>query len=318
MFLLWMLQAATLLPPTPAVPAPPLESRASAEVAAHYESRLVELVQLPEVQWQELEALRPDKYHQTQTLISLLKNGNRRQAKLAALLGAGTTDLELQHALYVAACTRKDEATALACLLAPAEMNYPQIAAMAYLAQSQKQPLSVRAAAAGRLLENGYLSVWPLCRSIFRSGTAGDERPPWANWKRGVRWELPKRILLLSLNRWLAKNELGASTIEPNAAWEVQLKQLAATELLVQKSRKGVAVDPLRSWNHSSGPGDVVPPARPRFDRLFDLAMEGDRQAEWAIQWIRPQTHTLFQRELGSPHLTRQQMARRIVENTPK
>ncbi len=318
MFLLWMLQAATLLPPTPSEPIPPSETQVSAEVAAQYQARLDELVQRPEVQWLELEELRPVKRHQKQTLMRLLKDGNRRQAKLAALLAAGTTNRELQSQLYAAACTRKDEATALACLLAPAEMDYSECAAITYLAQSRKQPLSIRAAAAGRLLENGYLAVWPLCRSIFRSGTAGDERPPWADWKRGVRWELPKRILLLSLNRWLTKNGLEASTIEPNAAWEEQLEQLAATELLVQKSRKAMAVDPFRLTPSQGQPGAVAHATAPPMRKLFDLAMQNDSQAEWAIQWIRPQTHTLFQQELASRNLARQQMARRIVENTPK
>lgn len=309
-----MLQAATLLPPNPEIPKSPPAPVVPAEAQEIYLQRLNELTQQPEVQWQQLEGLRPQSEHQRRTLIHLLNKGNRRQAKLAALLAAGTRDDHLSHALYAAATSRKDESLALACVLAPAKMPFAYSPAMAYLAQSQEQPLSVRAAAAGRLLENGYLAVWPLCRSIFRSGTAGDERPPWADWRRGARWELPKRVLLQSVNRWLNQNQLAASTIEPNAAWAKQLEQLAATEELVQETRKQIAPDFFAQARQSK----QSLPAETSVRRLLAMARNGDKQAEWAIQWIRPQIQSLLNRELASRDAGARELARRILEKVPK
>ncbi len=317
MFLSLLLQAATLLPLDPGLPpanpsaqadlAPtPSESPAAPETEEakkDYADRLKELTDQPSVDWEQLEAMRPSEDFHHEVLVGFLSKGDRRQAKLAALLAAGTNHARLSHHLYAAACTRKEEATALACLLAPTDLPHPYAPAIAYLAQSRDQPLSIRAAAAGRLLENGYLAVWPLCRSIFRSGTAEDERPAWADWRRGARWELPKRLLLLSVNRWLEQNELTASTIEPNAAWEAQLEQLAATEKLIAQT--SAVPEPTKVQASS-------------FRKLFDLAQSGDSQAEWAIQWIRPQFQTLMRVELTSPDLGRQQTARRILSNTPQ
>lgn len=309
-----MLQAATLLPTCPdptKSPAPDWNAN-----VAQYQAELEEVVSQPEVKWEELEGLRPNSQAKTWVLFQQLKNGNRRQAKLAALLTAGTSDNSLSHALYAAACTRKDEATALACLLAPQSLTRAYVPAMAYLAQSKNQPLSIRAAAAGRLLESGYLAVWPLCRSIFRSGTAGDEQAPWADWKRGVRWELPKRLLLLSTNRWLQKHGLESSKIEPNAAWEIQLEQLAAAEKLIAQSRKHMVKDFFTTTDAAKQAHPT--PSLGLERKLIALAQKGDLQAEWAIQWIRPQIQSLLNRQLASPNAAARELARRIMENTPQ
>ncbi len=304
MIALLVFQLVSLLPPAPTPPV-------AGEADAAYQQQLQRLVQKEEVAWTQIEEFRPTSQAQRQLLQQWLIRGDRNQAKLAALLSANTSDLDLTDALFRAAMTRQETATSLTCLLAPKSMPPRYCAAMAYFAQESDRAISIRAAAAGRLLENGYVGVWPFCRSVFRSGTAAEERPIWADWRRGNRWELPKRLLLFSVNRLLATHELQPSSIEPNAAWAKQLQQLAATDALIGEV---IAAPPKSSEKQKDG-------AKKRdaaVAKLFELALKGDAQAEIAMHWLAPHSRAVLHKNLGSVNLQRQEIARRILANTPR
>ena len=304
MIALLVFQLVSLLPPAPT-------TSAAVEADAPYRQQLLQLVNKEEVEWTQIEKFRPTSKAQRQLLQQWLSSGDRNQAKLAALLSANTSDLELTDALYRAAMTRQETATSLTCLLAPKTMPSSYCAAMAYFAQEIERPISIRAAAAGRLLENGYVGVWPFCRSVFRSGTAADERPLWADWRRGNRWELPKRLLLYSVNRLLATHELQSSSIEPNAAWAKQVEQLAATDALIAKVT-AAAPEP------GGKQKDVEKRRNAAVAKLFELALKDDAQAEIAMQWLAPHSRTVLHKQLASVNLQRQELARRILANTPR
>ena len=299
MLVILLLQAATLLPPTA-----PTQSGAPPIQDPVYRLQLEKLLLRPSAEWVELRAFRPSAPEQTQVLIDWLEKGDQRQARLAAVLSAGATSPPLLDALFRAAFQRKHEATSLACLLAPTAMPSSYCGSMAYLAQSPTAAISVRAAAAGRLIEEGYLGVWPLCRSIFRSGTAGDERPIWADWKRGKRWELPKRLLLISLNRLLEKNNKPPSSFEPNSAWDKQLEQIQETEAFVgQLALPDASIDANRSA---------------AIHRLFDQILKGDRCAELAFPWLAPFNTKILRLNLASTNAKRREVARRLLESAPR
>jgi hypothetical protein len=297
MLVILLLQAASLLPP----PMATLQV-----IDPEYREQLLDLSSHAEVDWATLEGRRPKNSGQVAVLLNFLARGNDRQARLAAILSSGNPDSALQHALLRAACTRKATNTALPCLLAAADTPASTWPALAYLAQDPKRPLALRAAAAGRLLEAGNHGVWPFCRSVFRSGTRGDEHPPWADWKRGSRWELPKRLLLLSLNRWLQRHQLKASPLEPNAAWDQQLEQLVATEVLVHKA---IAKNP--------SPAKMNAESYDAYRALLDLALRGDRTARLAVQWLRPHIDPVLHRDLASGKLNVQNLARTLLEQRP-
>jgi hypothetical protein len=293
-----LLQAASLLPP----PMATLQV-----IDPDYRSQLLDLTTKSEVNWPELIAYRPKNSGQVAVLLNFLATGNDRQARVAAILSSGHPDPSLHHALLRAACERKTTQTALPCLLAAGATPASTWPALAYLAQDSARPLSLRAAAAGRLLEAGNYGVWPLCRSIFRSGTRGDEHPPWADWKRGSRWELPKRLLLLSLNRWLQAHGQTVSPYEPNAAWDRQLEQLVVTEALVKKA---MAANPVADKLNSA--------VFDAYRALLNLALQGDRKARLAAQWLRPNIDSLLRRDLASNKPSRQDLARTLLVERPR
>ena len=185
----------------------------------------------------DLRSLAADLAPEWDTLAALLDDADLRRVRLCTLLASGAdaqastpvAALRLRHALLRAACTIPQEAEALACLLAPARLGAEWWPALLMLAGDPDRPLPVRGAAVGRLLEDGCSGAWPVARSLLRAGTAVDEPAPWADWKRGGRYELPKRLLVISLDRVLPQ----PCGFEPNAAWASQAEQLVALESAV-------------------------------------------------------------------------------------
>ncbi len=180
--------------------------------------------------------LRPTNKAQTEALRFLLQVGNTAEVRLVAILAANSAvDAPLTLELLRVGVSLQDEAAALACLLSPLGAPAVSLPSLAYLAQDAGAPLSTRAAATGLLLEAGCLNAWPMARSIFLSGTAADnERLPWAKWRRSGRYELPKRLLLIAVNRLLQGLGEPECGFEPNAAWAAQVKQVAYLEARFQ------------------------------------------------------------------------------------
>jgi hypothetical protein len=217
-----LLQAAALFP----------ASEVLVEADPAYTARVLALA--AESSWSdgEVEALRAElgSREAEASLAQLLDEGDDSELRLAALVASGTRTPWLADALYATGCSYRGEAAALACLLAPADVPERWWPALLMRAQDPLATLPVRAGAMARLLDGGCLEVWPFVRSVLRTGTAVDEPAPWADWKRTGRYELPKRILTLSLDRLLKDFDGQPSGFEPNAAWDAQVAQLAAME----------------------------------------------------------------------------------------
>ncbi len=145
---------------------------------------------------------------------------------LAQAAAGCLADSPLAAGLLTQGLLRSVEATALPCILAPHRVPLSTLPSLAELSLDATRPLSLRAAACARLLESGCRPAWALARSILRTGTAWDEDAPWATWPRDGRYELPKRILVLTLDSLLGE----ACGFEPNAPWKKQVQQLAALE----------------------------------------------------------------------------------------
>lgn len=207
-------------------------------------------------------------------IIQLLDGGSESTVRLAALLATGQRQDELDDALLRAACTLPQEAPALACVLAPSRVPERWWPALLMLAQEPTATLPVRAAATARLMEAGLVEVWPLARSILRAGTRLDEPAPWADWKRGGRYELPKRLLVLSLDKLLLQHDGRACGFEPNAAWDAQVTQLEALELRIWKDGLPLLPSGQQSLSRDGPAVPVTPHAQ-----LFSMAEAGDLQA---------------------------------------
>ncbi|RMH01228.1 MAG: hypothetical protein D6702_11970 [Planctomycetota bacterium] len=166
--------------------------------------------------------------------------GSPTEHRLASLLAAGCAeDSPLALAALHGAWRIRDEGASLAALLAPASFPPAAWPVLAWLALDSERPLSVRAAACGRLLRAGCRGAWPVARSILRTGTALDEQAPWADWNRLGRYELPKRLLVLDLDALFAAAGEAPSGFEPNAAWSRQEEQLAALEPRIERLLAG-------------------------------------------------------------------------------
>ncbi len=295
-----LLQAASLLPPLPAL----AEDRDPL-----YQERLRAAVAVGEFSPAEVAALAPANPAAVAELRRLLHQGNRNQARLAALIGATLGDPGVQAQLVQRAWDSHDEATTLACLLAADPARPAQLPALAFLVQDPRRPLSVRAAAAGMVLELDCDGVWPWCRSLLRSGTAQDEDAPWADWPRDSRWELPKRLLVVAIDRWLAAHGEAASGFEPNAAWAVQLDQLKALEPRVES---------LRRRPRSLPPPDPASAAFQAQARLLRLARDGDRHARMALAWLMPLLRPTLQAALTSRDTGLAETARQVMAELPR
>jgi len=273
-----LLQAPLLLSPGPApAPADPAWTTALRRLAATPAWTLSELPPGPEGP------------ARSATLTALLERGSPREVRLAALLAAGAPAASPEtRACLRAALALHDEATVLACLLAPAATPAEAAPALAWLAADGVRPLSVRAAATGRLLETGWHGAWPLARSILRAGTPVAEAAPWADWQRSGRYELPKRLLLGSLRLWWRAQGLPAPDYEPNAAWSAQVPALARLEETARRAR-AVSSPPPEA-------GAACPGAR----LLLERAAGGDAVARRALILLAGSAPDLLEGAAGS------------------
>ncbi len=216
---LLLLQAQAFLPPPAALPAPD----------SAYRARVAAFAAPARIRTADLAPLRPAGPAQVAALIDLLRRGDAHELRVAILLGTGAAPgTPLAEALFRVGCEPGDEASTLAAVLAPRKPASADLPALAYLASTPERPLSVRAAAAARLLEGDCAGAWPLARAILATGTPREESAPWADWERTGRYELPKRTLILFVDAWLERHgEKPPPPFEPNASWKHQAEQLA-------------------------------------------------------------------------------------------
>jgi hypothetical protein len=204
---------------------------------AAFLSRCAETARSGTVDWKDLGGLRPDGPKQEAALIHFLHHGTPQEARLAAVLGAGTpANSPLADALFRVSCRTSDPALALSCLLSAENAGPEHLPALAYLALDSALPLSIRAAALGRLLERDCVGAWPLAGSLFRLGTPQESHPPGSSWARTGQYELPKRLLLGSAHAWLRMRGLPPSSFEPNASWKDQREALASLQAAVDNA----------------------------------------------------------------------------------
>lgn len=222
-----LLQAPALLPPL----APP-EVAPSAAFAA----RLAATSARGTASAEELAELAPATAGERAALLDAFARGGPAEVRLASLVSAGCVPGDpLTAGALTAAWELRDEGAALAALLAPASFPPSAWPALAWIALDPERPASLRAAATSRLLRSGCAGAWPLARSLLRAGTAADEMAPWADWSRSGRYELPKRLLLVEIEAWLAAAGEDPSGCEPNAAWQDQVDALRALEPRIQR-----------------------------------------------------------------------------------
>lgn len=305
MLVVWLIQAVSLLP----APAPPPVALDAAyldslrQAAAREESTIEQA---------ELQALRPAGLTGRATLAHFLRAGDGRSRRLAAVLASGTTDPALGRALIRAACEAPGTSTAVACLLAPASPPPGTLPALARLAQTADRPLAVRAAAAARLLDAGCHGVWPWVRALFAGGTRLDRAAPaWADWPRGTRWELPKRIALLALNHWLEACGQAPALYEPNAAWEAQAKQIEATDARVAAARASAPPPPPESY------ADALV-RRAALLRLVAQAVDGDNAARVALGWLLPRAEAVLSELTRTGTAEEQRLARAVLQGVSR
>ncbi len=204
--------------------------------ATEYVAAVRVLAAEPEWAWERIAELRARGSPRSEALAALVAGSDAAQLRLIAVLGADCAG-DLADALFAAGTQTADEAVGVACLLAPAAPAPQWWPALAHVATRTVAPLPLRAAAISRLLEADCWDAWPLARSILRTGTARDEPAPWADWLRGGRYELPKRLIIAALDRTLARGGAPHSGFEPNAAWRVQERSLEALEPRIQEIR---------------------------------------------------------------------------------
>lgn len=290
-------QALALLPaPAPAV----------VPADAAYLQRLEPLALEQSLDQATIDSLRPRNMAQEVALARLATQGSP-QARLCAVIGAGTRSDYLARALLRAACTAPETNTAVACLLSPAVVPPGTTAALAYLAQDPARTLAVRAAAIARLFDADEAQVWPLARALFEGGTrAGLDPPAYADWPQGPRWELPKRVVLIAFHQWLARQDMPPSPLEPNAAWSLQQEQLVRAEELWRQAQAGS--DPLR---HRRYAGRQLDQAQQR--ALFELALHGDATASRALLWLRASMRPWLRQQLHAEQTERRLLAEQIL-----
>jgi hypothetical protein len=213
-------------PPETLLPPPPVRS-AGADKA--YAARVGAMLPADAWPWPQLEAARPTTPAQALALAELVRDADDRGLRLLATLAAGCDGGgPLAHALWTRTTGVLPEAAALACLLAPARAPEEWWPALAHLAARTTVPLPVRAAAIARLLESGCDAAWPWARAVLLTGTARDlEAEPFADWQRGGRYELPKRILVAALDARAQAHGEEACGFDPNAAWAEQERAVA-------------------------------------------------------------------------------------------
>lgn len=173
---------------------------------------------------EDLENWFPKSVEENQAMAAMVQGADLATLRFLALASAGVeASSPLGRALFRSACQMLPEAEALACLLAPTAPDEESALALADLALRQDRSLPVRAAALGRLLEAGYPGAWPLAKAVLITGTTQDTPElPYANWTRGGRYELPKRLLLVSIRELLPAQDQEQVSFEPNSSWADQ------------------------------------------------------------------------------------------------
>jgi hypothetical protein len=191
-----------------------------------------------------------DRAAEQSALALLIADGTAAEVRLAAVLAAGaTSDSALGRALWRRAALDFNETRCLASLLAPATPSANALPLLAWIAADKRRTLPVRAAAVARLLDADCLAAWPMARLMLLTGTAADETTELANWPRKGRYELPKRILLLSIQELLQRHQQPATDFEPNASWQAQVAQVKALNASV-----GQCVVPNANVNADAAP----------------------------------------------------------------
>jgi hypothetical protein len=257
--------------------------------------------------WEQIQTLRATEPARASTLARLLPQANAGTQKLCALLGAGCEGALAHEFLRIGVHTR-DESLGVACLLAPAAPPPAWWPALVHAALRSDSPLPVRAAAASRLLEAGCWGAWPMARSMLRTGTALDEPAPWADWTRGGRYELPKRLLVAGLDLRLADAGLEPCAFEPNASWEAQTECLRLLEARIQEL--------LRAESGARSPAAIL--ELPTWIALVRDAATGDPQAGATLAMLSNEALPLLRAALaqGDPNLA--WAARRALEERPR
>ncbi|KAA3610798.1 MAG: hypothetical protein DWQ01_07755 [Planctomycetota bacterium] len=275
-----------------------------------YAQKIQDAASLPGMNQEALQALRPQDLAQEAALIHLLRHGSAARVRLAAILAAGREGSHpLSAAALQAACQVQDTGAALAALLAPRSVRPEDLPALAYLALDSSKALELRAAAIGRLLENDCPNAWPMARSILRTGTSLDEDAPWADWRRSGRYELPKRLLLISVDAWFQNHDLAAAAYEPNASWARQAEQLKELEPKVQqaRSRSRWLDSTLQRSAHHRG-----------CDLLLQWAQQGDLRAQRALSFLYPLGRNELELALRQGSADARRAAQRIIEILPQ
>jgi hypothetical protein len=300
-----LLQAATLLP----APAPP-----AAAPDAAYSERLRQAVAFASIDAAQLASLDAESLAQQSSLASFAMQGSA-QARLSALIVANGEQVctdPVARALFRMGCTAPETNTAVSCLLASSWLPPGTAPALAYLAQDPSKNLSVRAAALSRLLEFGYHGSWPLARALLLGGTQADLQPPaYADWPRGPRWELPKRLVVLGMYAWLDQTRTPPFPFEPNAAWREQEDQVRALEAYVETARTNQRDSP-RPRSYAAALLD-----RAQRLALVDLAVHGDPIAEQALAWLMPQVGATLHELTRGQDPKRAALAARVLANLP-
>lgn len=185
---------------------------------------------------EDLENWFPMSPEENQAMAAMVQDADLTTLRFLALASAGVeASSPLGRALFRSACQMLPEAEALACLLAPTAPDEESALALADLALRQDRSLPVRAAALGRLLEAGYSGAWPLAKAVLLTGTTQDTPElPYANWTRGGRYELPKRLLLVSIRELLPAKDQEQVSFEPNSSWADQVLAAEALEAAVK------------------------------------------------------------------------------------
>jgi len=230
MLLVLLLQIATLLPPTPSFTAAP---------DANYLQDVQKLAAMETWLLSATDALTPQNPSHQAALASFLHQGTNAEVRLSAILGAGCDGSSpLGYAFWRRGAIEFEEAKTIACLLAPASVPPDVIPLLAWIATDPQRSLPIRATALARLIDADQVQTWPMVHAMLLTGTAEDRETSLANWRRGGRYELPKRILLLSIQSLLQRNQLESTDFEPNAAWSAQVLQLTDLNEQISGLRK--------------------------------------------------------------------------------
>ncbi len=245
MFAVLLLQVLSLAPPAPSEPM---------GLDSSYQEAIANLAAKKIWPQEQIQALSAKTAVHEQTLALLVLQGTDNEVRLAALLGADCEgSAELGHAFWRRALLDFDSRRTLACLLAPQTVPQEVFPALAWLATDADRSLEERAAACARLIDADFIPCWPLVAAMLRTGTASDQKTELADWARKGRYELPKRLLLLSLQAYLQRHQLPPTSFEPNSAWKIQeevIQQLAST-LHPQLQEAWLSPHPLpQSWLH--------------------------------------------------------------------